>query len=132
MNKQERLDFFNEVKGKKIKLTCWNGDGYFVPSSFDKDVNRMSGNFYTHDKTYFDTNYSIYEGFNDDYGSNWEYYKDQSTSPGVITYTPGTWLDTALKARVMFEGTSSKIKLDNKCRCDMQIILMRGCECGGV
>jgi hypothetical protein len=47
MNIQDTILFVNAVKGKKIVLYSWDGDGYFIPDgSVSPNFDKMSGTVY--------------------------------------------------------------------------------------
>lgn len=77
MNKEEALEFFNKVKGCKIRWTGWDKKDYFIPERL-KDT-FIYGTFYSSMwKESRDDFWSIAGGFKktDRISSNWEYIID--------------------------------------------------------
>jgi hypothetical protein len=75
MTEEEGKAFFEQVKGKPIKLSLWSDDGYyFVPDTYNKYANggiRMIGASYINSES-FNNWWSVYNGFEpDDEGDYW-------------------------------------------------------------
>ena len=71
---QEKLDFINQVKGKKLTWTRWIRGDYFIPNgSYDKQVTM----FYGADQDGDYTSFLIGEGFQDYHGHCWKLYDSE-------------------------------------------------------
>lgn len=65
MEDKEALEFFNKVKGCKIRHTSWSTLEYFIPEFYFP--NKMTGTFYFNDHISTSTEVDIYgDGFKED------------------------------------------------------------------
>lgn len=93
-------DFFDLVRGKKIRWTGWPETYYFIP--FELLGNQLMQGDYFEDVHLYSLITPIGNGFaKDTTGRYWEYCEKQQRQ-----------------------------KIKNKCFCDTWVLFNRGCQCG--
>ena len=74
----EDVEFFNLVRGKKIRHTRWNNGHYFIPRTLTSD-SILEGECYYEGIFQCHTRQFIGNGFeSSQYNNEWEYYSDPS------------------------------------------------------
>ncbi len=108
MTDQEKQEFFEQVKGKKIRTNSWERFEtmkrcYFIPEEIEIIAGLMSGKFYMDDNA-VPFSAVFWNGFKkDDFGHYWEFYDKVDINIDEI----------------------------HKCTCSIQDLMLRGCKCGG-
>jgi hypothetical protein len=64
MTEQEKQEFFEQVKGRKIRWSGWPKDRYFIPTRLNRDEIWSSREICL-----------IYNGFNNYFDGHWEFYE---------------------------------------------------------
>jgi len=103
--------FFDEVKGKKIRLNTWCESDYFIPRRIKPD-NTVEGEFVTNTSNYT-TWMDCSNGFEPDNDEEkWEFVDKLSRLSNTLY--------------------NKELDTQKKCSCDMRALMMNGCKCGGV
>lgn len=105
MTPRQEKDFFNKVKGKKIRWCFWEVGVYFIPNGilFDSMTTEMEGTyFYSLDEEGMHTSVRIGNGFEEeDRGGHWILLEDPTSLPTSV-----------------------------ECNCNLDQIMLGGCKCG--
>ena len=111
MTQEEREDFFQQIKGKKIYWSSWGEVGsqhgeidYFIPETRTEDI--IKGvTYYLDGFPYPKNKWNIMEGFDPIIGNtHWLFYESKSST-----------------------------STNKSCTCDLlKVIMIQGCQCGSV
>lgn len=104
MNTEERIEFFNQIKGKKIRWSKWDKGDYCIPNEHLNDLEFYATLIFDDKESEVTCGYG--NGFN------------PSTNSG------GFW--------IFFEEETVILKEKRKCNCDSWNLFNFGCKCGGV
>jgi len=107
MTPEQMQDFFNKVKGKKIKLNWWE-EGCFIPTSLNVTDRTIFGDDYGNNRCNKGVTYNIEDGFGSGF-HDWAFYELNKASDKV----------------------EIKIEIERKCICSSSDLFNFGCKCGG-